>query len=91
MTQRFPDNFGMELAGLSFDDMFVKHPKWVEYICSTWTENCTGLFKDLLEYVQCQMEDPVLKAEHEERCRQWVKSVRETQPMPPYMIKYSST
>ena len=59
--QRFPENFGNELAGMSFADLFETQPKWVEYVNDLWTDDCTGLFKKLRDYVLLRMKDHISK------------------------------
>ena len=84
---KFPKDFGNELAGMSFEDLFEKSPKWVEYVDDMWTDDCTGLFRKLRDYILLRLKDPVSKAEHEARCAEYVKSLKETD-VPPYLLKY---
>mgnify|MGYP006178586631 CR=1 FL=1 len=84
--KRFPENFGTELAGVSFEELFEQHPKWVEYIAALWTADCTGLFKELRAYVLLRLKDPISKAEHEQRCSEYVRSL--TTEIPTYLVKY---
>ena len=84
----FPKNFGNELAGMDFEDVFEKKPKWIECVNSTWTENCTGLFLEFLQFVKLRLSDPVSKIEHEFRCREYVKTLAPNK-IPEYLVKYS--
>ena len=84
---RFPDEFGHELAGCSFENVFISHPKWIECVRSCWTDQCTGFFLEFKRFVDTKLEDPSLVAEHEARCRIYVKSL-ESSKLPSYLKKY---
>ena len=84
---RFPKDFGNELSGLTFDELFEKHPKWIEYVADMWTDDCTGIFKRLREYVLLRMQDPISRSEHEARCVAFVKNLPD---VPPYLLKYDN-
>ena len=85
--QSFPKDFGIELAGLSFDEIFEKHPKWVECVSQLWTDNCTGLFKDFRNYILHRLYDDICRIEHKQRCHKYVKSLN-TRNIPEYLVKY---
>ena len=86
---KFPDNFGTDLAGLTFDEAFELHPKWIECVRETWTSNCTGLFLEFLEYVRLRLVDPISVDQHEDRCRKYVKKCKKN--LPDYLLKYNGT
>ena len=86
--QRFPENFGNELAGKSFEDIFQYFPKWVACVELTWTDNCTGLFEEFRSYILLRLQDPVSRIEHEQRCQEYVKTLTLKQ-LPSYLIKYA--
>ena len=86
--REFPENFGNELAGMDFEDVFEKQPKWVECVYSTWTEKCTGLFLEFQLFVKLRLSDPISKCEHEFRCREYVKTLASNK-IPEYLLKYS--
>ena len=85
--QRFPKDFGNELAGLSFEELFENNPKHIEYIADLWTDDCTGLFKELRDYVLLRLQDPASLAEHQHRCSEYVKTIKPDE-VPVYLIKY---
>ena len=87
---RFPENFGIELAGLSFDEIFKKHPKWIACVSELWTDNCTGLFKKFRNYVMLRLKDDLSRIEHEQRCYKFVQSLGARKEIPVYLIKYSN-
>ena len=74
--ERFPEDFGNELSGITFDELFKSHPKWIEYVADMWTDECTGLFQRLRKYVLLRLKDPVAKSEHEDRCTKLVKDLK---------------
>ena len=84
----FPENFGNELAGMDFEDIFEKHPKWIECVASTWTENCTGIFLEFLDFVKMRLSDSISKLEHEFRCSEYVKTLAPNK-IPEYLLKYA--
>ena len=83
----FPENFGTELAGMDFEDVFEKCPKWIECVYSMWTDNCTGLFLEFQQFVKMRLSDPISKTEHEFRCREYVKTLA-FDKIPEYLVKY---
>jgi len=85
--ERFPDDFGIELAGKTFEDIFNYFPKWVACVEHTWTDNCTGLFKRFREYIMLRLKDPVSRIEHEKRCYEFVKTIK-SEKLPMYLVKY---
>ena len=86
----FPDGFG-DLGGLAFADVFENHPKWVEFADSAWTDNCTGLLSDFLDYVRVQLKDSDKKAAHEKRCIEYCTAATNIDTLPHYMLKYIIT
>ena len=84
---RFPDNFGIELAGLTFDEIFEKHPKWVACVSEMWTDKCTGLFKRFRKYILLRLKDDLSRIEHEQRCHKYVNSLT-NRNIPEYLLKY---
>jgi hypothetical protein len=87
--ERFPSNFGTDLAGLSFNEIFDQQPKWVEYVSELWTDNCTGLFLDFRNYIILRLKDPISRSEHEQRCHEYVKTMKIRQ-LPEYLVKYAT-
>ena len=88
---RFPDNFGQELAGLTFDEVFLQHPKWIAFVSNSWTNDCTGLFLHFLRFVRAQLSDDGLRASHEARCRAFVRTLEAANSkIPSYLAKYTS-
>ena len=85
---RFPENFGIELAGLTFEQIFENHPKWIACVADNWTDNCTGLFKKFRNYVLLRLKDDLSRIEHEQRCYKYVRTLDQSN-LPPYLIKYS--
>jgi hypothetical protein len=83
--QRFPDNFGNELAAKSFEDIFEYFPKWVACVEHTWTENCTGLFKEFREYIALRLKDSESRKAHDKRCYDYVKPLKH---IPGYLLGY---
>ena len=86
---RFPENFGNVLSGLDFEDVFEEHPKWICCCDETWTDGCTGLFLEFKNFVKLRLQNPISKAEHESRCREYVKTLKPDK-IPEYMIKYTN-
>ena len=85
---KFPKNFGSELAGMSFSEIFEQKPKWVECCDACWTAVCTGLFLDFKIFIKLRLTDPISRTEHEFRCREYVKTL-DTKKIPEYLLKYS--
>ena len=86
----FPENFGTELAGLEFEQVFLKHPKWVECVDTCWTENCTGLFLEFYQFIKLRLDDPLSRFAHENRCEKYVKKLKKDK-IPEYLLKYASS
>ena len=85
--QRFPEGFGTEINGKSFNEILVECPKWVEFARTRWNDNCTGMFLEFLQFIRAQFTDPAIVKIHEERCREYVKSL-ELVDIPTYLLKY---
>ena len=82
---KFPEMVS-ELSGLTFQEAFEQKPKIVEFVDALWLESqCTEIFLDFYKYVKLQLSNPVLKNEHIERCKEFVKN---NAPLPTYMQKY---
>jgi hypothetical protein len=88
MSTKFPENFGTELAGLTFDEVFKRQPKWIECVSQTWKDDCTGFFKEFHQFVMLRLMDPISRANHQERCRYYVKTLAKDD-IPGYLIKYT--
>jgi hypothetical protein len=84
----FPEEMGDELGGMSFEEVFEKHPKWVECVDTCWTDNCTGLFLKFYKFVKLRLHDPISRIKHEHRCENFVKTLS-TDKLPEYLLKYS--
>ena len=92
--ERFPDDFAGELQGLTFDEVLNDHPRWIEFVRSCWTENCTGLFLDFLNYVRMRMEQDCVREAHERRCVEYVRTLLARNPdvkLPSYLVKYDAS
>ena len=88
---RFPDNFGHELAGMSFEEVWDEHPKWISFVTTCWTDNCSGLFLEFLQFVRNRMADDDMKLDHEKRCLEFVRELLVVKPdseLPSYLEKY---
>ena len=88
---RFPENFGHELAGLSFEQVWKQHPKWIAFVATCWTNDCSGLFLEFLQFVRARMADDEMKLEHEKRCVEYVRELLVVKPdskLPSYLEKY---
>lgn len=83
----FPKNFGNELCGMTFEEIFEQKPKWVECVAETWGD-CTGLFLEFKQFIKMRLTDPISQTEHEFRCREFVKTL-DANKIPEYLIKYS--
>ena len=78
---------GSELGKKSFSEVFESNPKIIEFVTSSWTDNCTGLFSEFRDYVNTRLKLPFEKDAHTSRCQ---KYVNETAHVPKYMLKYLS-
>ena len=83
---RFPDGFG-DLGGKTFQEVFDTHPKWIECVRATWTENCTGLFLEFYNYVHATLKIPHELENHEIRCMEYVKD-NNPSDLPKYLLNY---
>ena len=81
---QFPSDFG-DFSGLTFEEVFVKLPKWVEFVQETWTDNCTGLFRGLRDFIREKLSIDENVRAHESRCREFCKMHDE---VPRYLLKY---
>ena len=89
--QKFPKEMGGDLGGRTFVDILMKFPKIVEFVDALWVEEkTTGIFKDFYVYIKSMLQNPLVKSEHRERAREYVKTVPEKE-IPSYMKKYRST
>ena len=84
MSTIFPPEVG-ELGGLTFDEIFEKLPKWVEF-ARTWTK-ATGIFEEYRKYIIARLTFKTSRAEHEGRCREFVKD-KFIGDLPEYLLKY---
>ena len=83
---QFPPDLGNEMSGLTFLEVFEKHPKIVEFVRKLWIErSCSGIFLDFFKYVRMMLQNSIVLEEHETRCKQYVKS---TAKVPQYMMEY---
>ena len=88
---RFPINFGHDLAGLSFVEVWKQHPKWIAFVAASWTNDCTGLFLEFLQFVRARMTDDRMRVDHENRCEEYVRELLAIKPdgkLPSYLEKY---
>jgi hypothetical protein len=90
MSTKFPENFGIELAGMTFEEVFKTKCKWIECVSHTWRSDCTGFFKEFHQFVMLRLMDPISRSNHEERCRYYVKTLDE-KDIPSYLKKYVET
>ena len=84
--QTFPENFG-DLANLSFEDVWANHPKWVEFVRKTWTDNCSGLFLEFQRFITNKLADEVNVKRHESRCREYCAGI-DPEKIPRYLRSY---
>ena len=75
------------LGGRTFEQIFHEEPKWVEFVIYTWLENCTGIFLEFQNFLKLKMADPISKADHEQRCIDFVKTL-DGKKIPWYLVKY---
>jgi hypothetical protein len=85
MATSFPREMGVELGGKTFDQVFDTNPKIIEFV-TIWTDSCTGVFDDFRMYVKARLCNPLDKEEHENRCREIVKTLKGN--VPRYLLKY---
>jgi|TARA_B110000196_G_C20963239_1_gene575040 hypothetical protein len=86
---QFPTDMGGDFAGLSFQQAFEQCPKWVEFVRTMWTENCTGIFLEFYKYVHLTLKISHECDAHEDRCIKYVKTLDESK-IPKYLIKYKN-
>jgi hypothetical protein len=85
---KFPDDLESELGGLTFGQAFAKCPKIVEFVRVLWLEeNCSGIYLDFYKYCKGMLKNPMVCAEHETRCYDYVKK-DSNKPTANYMVKY---
>ena len=85
---RFPSECGKNLGDKTFIEVFQTQPKTVEFVNRTWlADKTTGLFGDFLTYVKTRLQIPDVRAEHEKRCDDYVKS--HDGDLPDYMTRYN--
>jgi len=83
---RFPLEMGGPLAGMDFEEVLIKCPSHVEFCSQMWIEETTtGIFLAYYNFVMDKLSDPVIKNEHEERCREYVKS---NKTIPSYLERF---
>ena len=85
MNKTFPQEMGNELGGKSFCLVFETNPKIIEFVTSSWTDNCTGLFLEFQNYVNERLRVPCEKDLHVSRCQTYAN---ENANLPKYMMKY---
>ena len=85
MNKKFPNEMGDELGGKTFSKVFETNPKIIEFVSSSWTDNCTGLFSEFRDYVTTRLRIPFEKDAHVSRCQ---KYVNENANVPKYLLKY---
>jgi len=84
----FPIEMGGDLGGKTFIDILNNDPKTVEFVDKLWLEQkTTGIFKKFHMFVKTMLRNPLVKSEHRERAREFVKTLSETDT-PSYMKKY---
>ena len=86
----FPSDFPGQLSGLTFDEIFIKYPNWIEMVRCTWIRTkCTGLFLEFYDFVIDMLMHIEKLRDHTKRCNQYVIDMSESQ-IPEYMMKYIS-
>ena len=87
----FPKEMGGDLGGKTFIEVLNNDPKTVEFVDKLWLEQkTTGIFRKFYMFVKNMLRNPVVKSEHRERAREFVKTLSETD-IPSYMQKYKTT
>jgi hypothetical protein len=85
-STRFPIEMAGELGGHSFLELFEKKPKIIEFVRKLWIEEkCSGMFLDFMKYCKMMLNNPIVKAEHEQRCYKYVTDLKS---IPDYMKDY---
>ena len=84
----FPKEMGGDLGGKTFIEILKNDPKTVEFVDKLWlAQNTTGIFREFHMFVKTMLRNPLVKSEHRERARAFVKTLSETD-IPSYMKKY---
>ena len=87
-SRTFPKEVGGDLANRTFLDILIECPKIVEFVDTLWVEEkTTGIFKDFYEYIKFMLQNPLVKCEHQDRARAYVKNISKEE-LPSYMRKY---
>ena len=82
---QFPEGFG-DFRGKTFEEIFSTDPKNTEFVYKCWDgDSCSGIFKDLYDFVCERMQIPAEKAAHVERCKEYCQTNDE---VPNYLAKY---
>ena len=90
-STKFPKELGGDLAGKTFIEILSTDPKTVEFVDNLWLEEkTTGIFRDFFVYIKNMLRNPLVKSEHRERAREFVKTLSDDD-MPSYMKKYTTT
>ena len=90
-STKFPKNLGGDLAGKTFIEILNNDPKTVEFVDSLWLEEkTTGIFQEFYLYIKNMLCNPLVKSEHRERAREFVKTISDDD-IPSYMKKYTTT
>ena len=90
-STKFPKEMGGDLGGRRFVDVLMENPKVVEFVDSLWVEDrTTGIFKDFFVYIKTMLQNPLVKSDHRERAREFVKTLSDDD-IPSYMKKYTIT
>ena len=90
-STKFPKELGGNLAGKTFIEILNTDPKTVEFVDNLWLEEkTTGIFRDFYVYIKNMLCIPLVKSEHRERARKFVKTLSEDE-IPSYMKKYTTT
>ena len=90
-STKFPKEFGGDLAGKTFIEILNTDPKTVEFVDSLWLEEqTTGIFREFFLYTKTMLLNPLVKSEHRERAREFVKTLSDDD-IPSYMKKYTTT
>ena len=89
-SQKFPKELGGDLGDRTFLDILMRSPDIVEFVDSLWVEErTTGIFKKFYEYIKFMLQNPLVKCEHQDRARAYVKKISKEE-LPSYMMKYCS-
>ena len=87
-SQKFPKELGGDLGGRTFLDILMRSPDIVEFVDSLWVEErTTGVFKNFYEYIKFMLQNPLVKSEHQDRARAYVKTISDD-ACPSYLKKY---